>query len=233
MMVDDSKMPRRILHTSDLHLESLNDKGCRSLEAIIDIAIKVNVDLCIIAGDLFGHNRVNDNLVSFVVKQLRRLPAYAVLLPGNHDCLAPESVYHRAELWRDANNIRVFQAPQGETLPFPGLLVWGKPLTSYTGTLRPLAGVSQHQGGGQWHIAVAHGYYVDTEPALFPSYNITREEIISANQDYIALGHVAAFRRVCDESVKVYYSGAPQVCGTVNIVNLKEKTGVQVTRYPL
>lgn len=234
-MTDAGKMPRRILHTSDFHLESLNDRGCHSLETVIDIAIKADVNLCIIAGDFFEHNRVNDNLIGFVLKQLRRLPVDVVILPGNHDCLVPESVYHRVELWEGATNVRVFKAAQGEIFTFPGLSVWGKPIASYSGALRPLAGVSQHQGEKQlWHIAVAHGFYVDTEsPLFFSSHPVAWEEIVSSHQDYIAFGHVAVFRCVCDEPVKAYYSGAPQVCGTVNIVDFDENTGVQVTRHPL
>ena len=107
-MVDGNRMQRRILHTSDLHLISLGDEGCRSLEAMVDGAIKTMVDLVIIAGDLFDHNRVNDNLVSFAVEQLQRLPMYVIILPGNHDCLAPGSAYLRTHLWENCANALSF-----------------------------------------------------------------------------------------------------------------------------
>ena len=232
-MTDGGRVQRRILHTSDLHLELVNDKACQSLEAVVNLAIKVKVDLVIIAGDFFDHNRVDDNLVSFTIEQLRRLPVSVVILPGNHDPLVPGSVYHRVELWKDAGNIRIFQVPEGETFTLPGLSVWGRPLTSYAGMLQPLAGASQNQGGRQWHIAVAHGYYVGSGPPSFSSYDVGWEEIVSSRQDYIALGHVAIFRCVCDEPVKAYYSGGPPICGTVNIVNLSEENGVEVTPCPL
>ncbi len=232
-MVSSGRRQRRVLHTSDIHLDSLNDKACQSLEKVVNIAIKTKVNLVIIAGDFFDHNRVDDVLVSFAVKQLERLPVQVIILPGNHDPLVAESVYDRARLWKDAKNIHIFREPEGETLTLPGLSVWGKPLISYAGDLRPLAGASQHQGGEQWHITIAHGYYVGSEPPLFSSYLIDWDEIVSSHQDYIALGHVAVFRCVCDDPVKAYYSGTPQICDTVNIVNLDEKNGVQVTRYPV
>ncbi|MFC2071909.1 metallophosphoesterase [Chloroflexota bacterium] len=64
------------MHTSDLHLESLGGRACHSLEALVNLAIKTKVDLVIVAGDLFDHNRVDESLVSFVVEQLQRLPVH-------------------------------------------------------------------------------------------------------------------------------------------------------------
>ena len=121
MMLGGSRMPRRILHTSDLHLESLANRSCQSLEALVSLANKANVDLVIVAGDLFDHNRVDDSLVRFVVEQLQRLPVYVVILPGNHDCLVSDSVFERSGLWENCTNIRVFKAPNGETLDLPDM----------------------------------------------------------------------------------------------------------------
>ncbi len=235
-MADGSRMPRRVLHTSDLHLVSLDDRACHNLEALVNLASKTKVDLVIVAGDLFDHNRVDDNLVSFVVEQLQRLPVYVAILPGNHDCLTPDSVFERVNLWRNCANVRVFRAPHGETIDLPGLgmSLWGKPNNSYDHDVRPLAGIPRPQENGQWHIAVAHGYYVGLGPPLFSSFHITQKEIVaSSGWDYIALGHVPTFNCICSEPVKAYYCGSPPLSGTVAIVDIDEDTGVQVTRYSL
>lgn len=235
-MVDGRRMPRRILHTSDLHLVTLGESACYSLEAVVDLAIKTRVDLVIVAGDFFDHNRVDDSLVSFAVEQLQRLPVDVAILPGNHDCLIPDSVFDRVKLWENCANVRVFRTPHGETLDLPGLglSLWGKSHNSYEGDVQPLAGIPQPQEDGQWHIAVAHGYYVGNAP-VFPSYRITHEEIVTPGWDYIALGHLITFRCVCDEPVKAYYCGSPSLsdAGTVAIVDLAEETGVQVAPYSL
>lgn len=234
-MADGRRKQLRLLHTSDLHLISLGDRACRSLQALVELAIKTKVDLLLVAGDLFDDNRVADDLVGFVVEQLRRLPVSVAILPGNHDCLAPDSVYHRVELWRGASNVRIFRARQGETFTFPGLgvSVWGRSIDSYESDLRPLAGAPQPHRNEQWHIAVAHGYYYNSAAPLFLSYHITQEEIVASGCDYIALGHLITFRCVCSEPVKAYYSGSPSLTGTVAIVDLAEETGVQVTRCSL
>ncbi len=235
-MADGGKKSRRILHTSDLHLLSLGDKACDSLEALVDLAGQAKVDLIIIAGDLFDHNRIADGLVSFAAEQLQRLPIDVAILPGNHDCLVPGSPFERTELWENCTNVRMFRAPLGGTLDLPelGISLWGKSMDSYVHDVLPLAGIPQPRKNGQWHIAVAHGYYVGAEPALFPSYHITEDEIMATSGwDYIAMGHVVTFRCICNEPVKAYYSGSPSVSGTVAIVDLNEETGVQVTPYSL
>ena len=235
LKADGSRIRQRILHTSDLHLASLGDGACHSLEALVELAIKTKVDLVIVAGDLFDHNKVDNSLVGFVVEQLQRLPVYVVILPGNHDCLTPDSVFQRAALWQNCANVRVFRAPHGEMLDLPGLGIslWGKSIDSYEHDVRPLAGIPPPQGNGRWHIAVAHGYYVSAEPPLFPSYHITEEEIVTSGWDYIALGHSIIFRCVCNEPVKAYYCGSPSLSGTLAIIDLAEETGVQVTQHSL
>jgi len=211
------------------------DDACECLEAVVNLAARAEVDLVIIAGDLFDNNRVNDDLVSFAAGQLQRLTMPTVILPGNHDCLVPGSAFERAEFWSDCANIQIIREPDGEILELPelGVSIWGKSINSYDGEVRPLAGIPQPQGDGRWNIAVAHGYYVSKIPPLFYSYLITEEEIVASGWDYIALGHIAVFRCICDEPVKAYYCGSPSVSGTVNLVDLAEETGVQVTRYLL
>ncbi len=232
-MSHTERIPRRILHTSDVHLESYNDKACQCFEATIDAALRNEVDLVIIAGDFFDSNRIDEEVVNFAIKQLQRLPVYAIILPGNHDPLVPESVYFREKLWQQVDNIFIFHDPQGEIFELPGISIWGKALTSYAGDLRPLEGVLINQETGLWHVAIAHGYYVSDDSPLFPSYHIAWQEIVSSQQDYIALGHVAVYRRVCDDPVKAYYSGGPPISRSVNIIDFREEIGVQVMRYSI
>ena len=230
-MTNGNRAPRRILHTSDFQIRTLQGEGCRNLETVVTVAVKTKVDLVLIAGDLFDHDRIDDEVVSFTAEQLKRLSVPSIILPGNHDCLAPDSAYHRAELWQSAPNVRIFKAPEGETLDLPdlGISVWGKPMVSHDGNFQPLAGIPQPQEKDGWHIAVAHGYYVGDGPALFPSFHITDEEIITSGQDYIALGHWPVFRCVCHTPVTAYYCDSPP--GSVNIVDLIDGIGVQVSRY--
>lgn len=225
---------RRILHTSDLHLDEPGEDACDCLEAVVGLAIERDVDLVIIAGDLFDHGRIKDELVSFTVAQLHRLPMPVVVLPGNHDCLVPGSVFERADFRQNGGNIHLITSPEGETLDLSGLgvSIWGKCIDSHD-DVRPLEGIPQPDGGGQWNVAVAHGYYVSTDPPLFPSYHITKDEIVASGWDYIALGHIPVFRCICSEPVMAYYCGSPTVSGMVALVELDDETGVRVTPVEL
>jgi len=225
-------MPHKILHTSDVHLMSLGDKACRSIKALVDLGIKEKVDLVVVAGDLFDHNRVDDQLVSYVIEQFQRLPVEVVILPGNHDCLISDSVYNRAGLWQGVDSIRILRDPDGETLYLPhrGVSLWGKPIDSYASGIQPMADIPRPESNGSWHIAIAHGYYVGGAPPYLPSLPITDEEIISSGWDYVALGHWPVFRCVCEEP-KAYYCDSPSWAfprATVNIVDFTEEGGVQV-----
>ncbi len=224
------KPTRRILHTADLHMAFMGDKGCQGLEAVVNMAIKRRADLLLIAGDLFDNNRIEDNLLEFVKAQFWRLPIPIVILPGNHDCLVPGSVFSRTEFWKDCRNLHIFREARGETLdlPYLNVSIWGKPIDTYLGDIHPMQDTPQPADNNSWHIAVAHGYYVDTESPNFPSYHITEQEIAERHWDYVALGHVPVFRCVCNDPV-AYYSGSPLISGTAALVDLDEKAGVHVT----
>jgi DNA repair exonuclease SbcCD nuclease subunit len=223
-----------LLHTSDLHLESLENGSCRDFTSLINAARQTKADLVVIAGDLFDSQRVKDDLIDFMVEELRNLPSPVVILPGNHDCLTPASAYGRSTKWEDCPNVKIFRSPEGETVKFPDLNItlWGKPMISYNDTISPLEGIPRPEGHGCWNIAVAHGFYIGNDPPYAPSYQITRREIVESGWDYLALGHIPVFKVICDEPVTACYSGSPQTSGGFLIVELDEETGIKLRRYP-
>lgn len=194
-----------------------------------DLVADTKVDMVIIAGDLFDTSQVDDNLVRFAVEQLRSFPAEVVILPGNHDCLSPESALAKVEFWNKAENIRIVRSAEGEVLDYPdlGFSVWGKSIDSADSDFRPLAGMPQPPKNGCWQIVVAHGYYyTSTGTPLF--LHITPEEIAGSGWDYIALGHLADFRCVCEEPM-AYYSGSLSLTGMMALVDLDDETGIKVS----
>ena len=231
----------RALHTSDIHLGEYDsaspgrlDRPHRALKALIDLSIEAKTSLVIIAGDLFEHNRVDATTVEFALGELHRALVPVLILPGNHDCLVPDSVYRREYFSKLASDVRVFTTPEGERFSFPelDLAVWGKPITWYGGDLRPLAGIPP-RGRERWQIAVAHGYYVGAQSHPMTSFQIDEEEIVQSRQDYVALGHWGEFRCVCNGAVKAYYSGSASSTSTVAIVDFIDDVGVQVRSHPL
>lgn len=234
MTIQNHKPPRRIIHTSDLHILSLNGYASDGFKAVVDLALQSEAELLIIAGDLFDQNRIEDEVIDFVCKQIKRLPIPVALLPGNHDCLVPESVYNRSQSWQECQNLHIFRDGRGETLNLSSLhlSLWGKPHDTYMNDVHPMEGVPHPETNGTWNVLVAHGYFVESVPRNPTSYLIKESEIKGTNWDYIALGHIPLFRVVCNEPMTCY-SGAPSDDSTALVVDLDEENGVQVKRLSL
>jgi len=224
---------KRILHSSDFHLDQPGDKACASLKALVKLAVEEEVDMMMIVGDLFDHNRVSDKLIKFVIDQLQCLKAPVVILPGNHDCLVPGCALGKDEFWSKCPNVRIIKNSGGEIVDFSevGISVWGRPIDTFE-DMKPMEGIPAPGNNGYWQIALAHGYYVGNGASMFPSYHITEEEITKSGWDYIALGHVVTFSCVCSKPV-AYYCGAAPFTGMAAMVELSDETGVQVSQYEL
>jgi exonuclease SbcD len=220
---------RKILHTADLHLLKCNDRGCKALETVINLSISKKVDLILIAGDFFDETRNTDSLLDFVREQICRVSIPIVILPGNHDCLVPKSVYAKKEYWQEFLHVHILRQSGGETLNLPDLniCIWGKPIDTYYDVL-PLQGMPQPEKNGSWNIVMAHGMVVKTIPDEKRAYIITEDELNSPDWDYMALGHIPRFQLVCNKPI-VCYSGSPKESNTVALVDLSEESGVQVT----
>ena len=99
----------RIVHTSDLHLDTsfsgsgfpsrLGDRKREAIRAtlrrILETARDEQVDLVLIAGDLFEHERITPDTVEFLKRQLESVdPIRVFMAPGNHDPYLRGSPYH-------------------------------------------------------------------------------------------------------------------------------------------
>ncbi len=235
----------RILHTSDVHIGafteswSLQPEKClRSFRFIVDRAIDERVDLVIIAGDFFDHNRVRQSITDFVLEQLARLPMPTVVLPGNHDPLEQNSAYWRMDMAGAAPLVTLIQDPDGETVRFPelGVAIWGRPHMSYDDVeLLPMRDLPP-RGSEPWQIAMAHGHFVRDDSDLGRAYPITREDIAACDRDYVALGHWDAHLDVGQGDVTAFYPGSPTWVGLSSIVefrSMNDSRDITVTSFPV
>jgi len=230
-----------LVHSLDLHLGADSSFGASYssdqlsvLHRVLAAATAVGADLVLLVGDTFDHNRQPAELVDRAARTMGEFSAPIVILPGNHDPLTPDSVYHRAEL-AAASNVCVLGLTVGEAVVFPklDLEVWGRAHLDYF-DMSPLE--KPRSRSTRWQLAAAHGHYVEEpdEPGrLLGSWLIRREELLATGADYVALGHWNRAARVGDEQVNAYYSGSPDLAGTVNVVRLRQDGSVEVTRAPL
>ncbi len=68
------------------------------LRAVVGKANDLDVDIVLVAGDLFDNARVGDEAVSLTISELSRIERPVVIIPGNHDCVDERSIYHRVDL---------------------------------------------------------------------------------------------------------------------------------------
>jgi DNA repair protein SbcD/Mre11 len=211
----------KILHTADVHLDLdgyVADPHTRRYRAInhqafstvIDLAIRENVDLLLIAGDLFDSNRPRGAAVDFAIQELRRAGRPIVVIPGNHDCLSPQSIYHQVNLPAACPDLLLLSHPHGERhrLAAHNLVLWGRGMVEHEPTYHPLAGIPRPQGDA-WHIALGHGFFMADDVPSYRSSPIYAGEIRASGWDYVALGHCHAFADVSQGPVTAYYAGAP------------------------
>ncbi len=226
MGIDDGTV--RVAHSSDLHIDS----GSEEFHVLRSVLAAVNeADVLILAGDVFEHNRIPLKLIDRAARLLSDVHLPVVILPGNHDCLGEDSVYVRGGLG-DPENVSVLGVTNGETLHFPSLnlSIWGRPHRDYQ-NMAPLAQSPKRLASR--HIAVAHGHWHQNPEDQERSWLIRDDDLAALDADYVALGHWDRPVHARGRHPHAYYSGSPQLAGTVNIVEIDSAGEVFVERTPL
>ena len=154
-----------------------------------------------------------------------------VVLPGNHDCLTPNSVYRRGGL-ADPANVHVLGITVDEAAAFPrwDLEIWGRPHMDHA-DMSPLR--DPRRRAARYQVATAHGHWVTGPYDHHRAWLIHDEEIAATGADYVALGHWDRALPVGDGSVPAYYSGSPDLAKSVNVVRCAADGSLQVTREAL
>jgi hypothetical protein len=228
-----------LVHSSDLHVDdgvtadAHDGDGTAGLALVLVAARKVGADVVLLAGDTFDHNRLPAPVLQRTAALLRTAGVPIVILPGNHDPAMPGSVHHRGG-FGDIPHVHVLGVTHDDAvlLPCRDLEIWGLAHRDYT-DMPPLPGPRPRRT--RWQIVMAHGHYepsLDPAKSLRPSWLFGDAAIAATGADYIALGHWNRAARVGNGEVPAYYSGSPELAGTVNVVRLGVD-GVTVRREAL
>jgi 3',5'-cyclic AMP phosphodiesterase CpdA len=183
----------RILHLSDVHFGAVD---ARLVEPFLDLAHRLQPDLCVISGDLTQRARTSQFRAARAF--VDRLPAPALIVPGNHDMplhnlpvrlLAPFASYRRA-----------FGPELEPLLHLPDAVVQGvntaNPFVWKSGRLRPGSvrrlTESFASASGLWRIAVLHHAPVpaaDGTPADIVDPAAALAALAQAGADIVLSGH--------------------------------------------
>jgi DNA repair exonuclease SbcCD nuclease subunit len=229
-----------VVHSSDLHVDTdwtarlHGGDGAGGLGAVLGTARAVAADLVVLAGDVFDHNRLPDDVLERTARLLGTAGRPVVVLPGNHDPAAEDSAWRRGG-FAGHGNVHVLGVTHGNAVLFPGLdlEVCGRPHSDYDDMV-PLAKARARRC--RWRIAVAHGHYVpvrDRAVQHHPSWLIHDRHLAAADADYVALGHWNRPAQVGPRTACAHYCGSPELAGTVNLVRLRAAGTVSVRREPI
>jgi DNA repair exonuclease SbcCD nuclease subunit len=227
-----------VAHSSDLHIDDDHTArlhggdGTAGLACVLGAAQAAAADVLILAGDTFDSHRVPPDLLERVAAVVAASALRVVVLPGNHDPVAAEAVYHRPALAKLAN-LSVLGVTHDEAVLFAdlGLEIWGRAHRDYADMI-PFETVRARRT--RWQIAVGHGHYEprpDRSTRLRPGWLIGDAEIAATGADYVALGHWNRAATVGDGRAR--YSGAPEYAGTINLVRLTQRGEVVVSQLAL
>ena len=192
-------MSIRILHAADLHLDApfegldpekaaLRRRELRRMpERIAAEAVRLGVDLLLLAGDVFDSERVYPETLEAFRDALSGLAIPVLISPGNHDFRSQRSPWARISL---PENVHVFSRPQLECVSFPelGADVWGAGYTAAS-CPPPLRGFSVPESG-RTAILLLHS---EADRPASPYAPVTGEELARSGFVYAALGHVHSF----------------------------------------
>ncbi|ALM85770.1 DNA repair exonuclease [Bordetella sp. N] len=212
----------KILHTSDWQIGKLfgqfdsddaallADARFQVVEGLARLAQEEQVDLILVAGDVFDAQTVADRTIYRLFKAMAGYAGPWVMIPGNHDAGLAESVWTRARrLGSVPENVTICLRSEPLILTQPAVAILPAPMTqrnTYVDLTEWFAGAETPAGLPR--IGMAHGSVQGILAEGIDSTNpIAADRAAQARLDYLALGDWHGTRQVDD---RAWYSGTPE-----------------------
>ncbi len=187
----------KILHCADVHIgasESFLGSAAQSrrfetlltFERIIKTADEQNVELLLIAGDLFDSNAIEQTFIDRTLAAIASIPRIKVIFAGgNHDPITPDSPFSRFQL---PENLYILDTEDDVFEPEDmGVRIYGRSFADFSLQGKPRFSILPPKDD-KINIMVMHG---ELSSDLNSRYNsITQGFIAGSGMDYIALGHI-------------------------------------------
>jgi exonuclease SbcD len=217
--------PFSFIHTADLHLDSpftglrqvdgtvaslIKDSTFRAFDNVVDLALRHKVDFLLVAGDVYdGSDRSLRAQLKFAdgLQTLAQAGVRSFVCHGNHD---PLDGWSAALRWPEG--VHIF-GPELESIP---LTLGGEDAVVVHGISYPQSQIDEDFGKGfhrqgpyPFQIGLFH-CSLGSDPAHETYALRTMDELVSADLDYWALGHVHTHRLLKDGHPFIAYPGNTQ-----------------------
>lgn len=212
----------RLLHTADVHLGAafrfLGPRGREQREQlkatfsrVVDLALTSQVDMLVIAGDLFDSPVPAAALVGEVEYQLGRLDSegiWTVIVPGTHDRPQPGGVFSRGA-FASLPRVLVFSAPEMASVRLEGLdaRVYGSAVSREG---RDALEGFRAEGEERWKVGVLHASFMVPGKVERDEMLVSARSIASSGLHYLALGHWHSRGDYSQGGTAAFYSGPPE-----------------------
>ncbi|MHB0998649.1 MAG: metallophosphoesterase family protein [Armatimonadota bacterium] len=213
----------RFLHTADLHLgrpfgylppqlgEERRSDQRKTLTKIGDLALERNVDLVLIAGDLFDSPDPDPIDLEAVIKEFTRLTSSSkriFVIPGNHDYTSPNSFWRNLAM----DGLHVFNNTEWETVNIDdlGIAISGIAFDRTKSERRAFQDLSLPHDKPS--IVLLHASYEAFEGQLDRYHPFSAAELADVSASYIALGHYHKFNPIITgvRRSSACYPGTPE-----------------------
>lgn len=202
----------KFIHAADIHLDSplkgleahedapveeIRGATRRAFDNLIDLAIEEEVDLVLIAGDLYDGDWKDYNTGLFFVSRMGRLAKAGIkvfIVSGNHD--AASQITRAMPL---PDNVSLFSSrkPHSVRLDDLGVVIHGQSYSTRT-VMENLASQYPRRDSAYFNIGLLHTSLTGREG--HENYApCTVDELKSKGYDYWALGHVHRREVVCED----------------------------------
>lgn len=193
----------------------VRDTLTRSLE----LAVSEEVDLIIIAGDLWEEDNLYPDTIPFVIDSLESCKKPVVISPGNHDYYSLSSHYSSditsarfGKRWSD--NVHIFRDYDFSQITIPeldGLCITGIAYKSNQSVSIRRFGEMIEVPEADLHLAVIHGSRDSHLPyGKMMTLPFNDQELLAQPFDYTALGHYHRLTTIHDENkmIRAAYPGS-------------------------
>jgi DNA repair exonuclease SbcCD nuclease subunit len=215
----------RIVHISDTHLgfsafskldvgEGINQREAdfyHAFEEAFDKILDLKPDLVVHAGDLFDTVRPQNRAIDFALRQLIRLSdagIETVLISGNHSTPRLRETGNIFRIFEHLKHIHPVHEPGGKAVVVGDATVYAIP-HSVNPTLAELTQGLGPTKDTRFSVLVLHAGVVGTETYKMDEFSeqTVPWDNISADWDYVALGHYHEFKKV---GKRAHYSGSTE-----------------------
>lgn len=193
----------KIIHTADLHLEtsfsSINasDEAKRyhklALINLVETANDKDVDIILIAGDLFHKNTIDHLFASEIFGILSKAKAKIFISPGNHDYYHSGSPY---AILRLPDNVFVFKDTTLGYIELGNVRIYGCAFESFSANIN----IDTEIDDEFINICLVHSD-IETDSIYNP---ININSIDKLRYDYIAFGHNHSFSGILKSKYSTY-----------------------------